>query len=151
MSQFLDVDQSADLAQKVKSKAKTPFENAYRAALATPGATYVQGFLTIAAQPPQLLEHSWLELGDRILDPTFPYFQKSVEQVYYFPAQRLSVSELTAAVEEAQEDYPDDPPLPVYGKQPYEYYGDEMLGGKEYFDAYEAAVARSNELLGNAN
>ncbi len=151
MSQFLDVDQSADLAQKVKSKAKTPFENAYRAALATPGATYVQGFLMIAAQPPQLLEHSWLELGDRILDPTFPYFQKSVGQVYYFPAQRLSVSELTAAVEEAQEDYPDDPPLPVYGKQPYEYYGDEMLGGKDYFDAYEAAVARSNELLGNAN
>jgi hypothetical protein len=46
----------------------------------------------------------------------------------------------------SQEDYPDDPPLPVYGDAPYEYYGDVMLGGKDYQTAYAQALAKCKEL-----
>ena len=49
-------------------------------------------------------------------------------------------------VEEAKEDYPEDPPLPIYGSMPYEYYGDVMLGGKEYQQAFDAAQAKCREL-----
>lgn len=59
----------------------------------------------------------------------------------------MSVKQLTAAIEEAQEDYPEDEPLPVYGAAPYEYYGDVMLGGADYAAAYAQAEAKSRELL----
>jgi hypothetical protein len=71
---------------------------------------------------------------------------KNPEHLYYFPAQKLSVKELKAAVEEAKEDYPEDEPLPIYGAAPYEYYGDIMLGGAEYQAAYEEAMAKCREL-----
>jgi hypothetical protein len=35
---------------------------------------------------------------------------------------------------------------PIYGTSPYEYYGDVMLGGKEYVAAYEIAEAKCKEL-----
>lgn len=146
MNQLLDETLSIEISQQIKSKATAPFDNAYRAALATEGATYVQGFIVFADYPAKLIEHSWLEQGDRLIDPTLPHFNKSAPELYYFPAQRLSVKQLKAAVEEAQEDYPDDPPLPIYGGQPYEYYGDLMLGGKDYLDAYQAAESKISEL-----
>jgi hypothetical protein len=101
--------------------------------LATPGAPY----------KPQ--EHSWLELDDRLIDPNLPHVKNS-ETSCYFPAQRLTVKQLKNAIEEAKEDYPDDPPLPIYGDAPYAYYGDVMLGGKVYQQAYEAAAAKCREL-----
>ncbi|HIK15911.1 MAG TPA: hypothetical protein IGS53_11600 [Leptolyngbyaceae cyanobacterium M33_DOE_097] len=142
----IDEAYSVELAQQIKSKAKNPFDNAYQAALVIQGATYVQGFVVLAGQMPQLIEHAWLEVGDRLVDPTFPHFNRLADQLFYFEAQRLSVKKLKAAVEEAQEDYPDDPPLPIYGSQPYEYYGDLMLGGKEYQAAFEAAEVKQQEL-----
>ena len=51
-----------------------------------------------------------------------------------------------AAIEEAQEDYPEDDPLPIYGEMPYEYYGDSMLGGQDYQTAYQAANEKCKEL-----
>ncbi|MBD2460568.1 hypothetical protein H6G89_05875 [Oscillatoria sp. FACHB-1407] len=141
MTYSLDETLSVEVAQQIKSKAKTPFENAHRAALATDGATYVQGFAILAGKSAKIIEHGWIEVGDRVIDPTFPYLNKSAKDVHYFGAQRLSVKQLKAAIEEAQEDYPEDPPLPVYGSQPYEYYGDVMLGGKEYMEAYTLAQA----------
>lgn len=146
MNQPLDEARSVDLCQQIKGKATTPFDNAYRAAIATPGATYVQGFIALSSQPAQVMEHGWLEVEEQIVDPTLPHLKKLAPELYYFPVQRLSLKQLKAAVEEAQEDYPDDPPLPVYGTQPYEYYGDVMLGGKDYLNAHQAAVAKSQEL-----
>lgn len=146
MNKPLDAEQSIDLATRIKSKAKNPFENAYRAALATTGAIYVQGFLAFPGHPHAPLEHSWLELDDRILDPTLPHLNRVAASLYYFPAQRLTVKQLKAAIEEAKEDYPEDDPLPIYGTAPYEYYGDLMLGGKDYLTAYNAAVAKCLEL-----
>lgn len=142
---ILDESASLELAQRIKSKAKKPFENAYQAALKTETATYVQGFLVFAGEAKDPIEHAWIEVEDRILDPNLPHLHKKAEQLYYFPAQKLSVRKLTAAVEEAKEDYPDDEALPVYGKMPYEYYGNVMLGGKEYLDAHHAAIALSQE------
>jgi hypothetical protein len=130
----------------VNSKARTPFENAYRAALNTSGSLYVQGFLAVTGQPRQPIEHSWIELEDRIVDPTFPYLQRQADALFYFPAQRLTVKQLKKTIEDSQEDYPEDDPLPIYGAAPYEYYGDKMLGGKEYQTAYEAAAAKCREL-----
>lgn len=150
MNKSLDESLSIDLAQRINSKAKAAFENAYKAALASEGAVYVQGFLVVAGSPFHPLEHSWIELEDRIVDPTLPHLQKQVQKqataLYYFPAQRLTVEQLTAAVEEAKEDYPEDDPLPIYGPAPYEYYGDVMLGGKPYLDAHQAAEAKYQEL-----
>ncbi len=145
MTQLLDETRSRELAQQIKSKAKKVFDNAYRAALATQGAVYVQGFVTLMGKPSTVLEHAWIELEQSIIDPTLPYLNKPAEVLHYFPAQRLSVKQLKAAVEEAKEDYPEDDPLPIYGKQPYEYYGDLMLGGKEYLEAHQAAEAKGNE------
>ncbi|MBE9179645.1 hypothetical protein IQ268_13840 [Oculatella sp. LEGE 06141] len=147
MNKLLDEPLSLDLAAQIKSKAKTPFENAYKAALVTEGATYVQGFLAMASQPYQPIEHGWLEQGDRIIDPSLPHLAKNPQELYYFPAQRLTVKQLKAAIEEAKEDYPEDNPLPIYGASPYEYYGDVMLGGKDYLDAHQAATAQCQELV----
>jgi hypothetical protein len=137
---------SLALAQTVKSKAKTPFDNAYRAALATEGVTYVQGFLVFPGQPYKPLEHAWIETGEEILDPSLPHLKQKAEVLHYFAAQSLSVKKLKAIVEEAKEDYPEDDPLPTYGSSPYEYYGNVMLGGKEYQAAFDAAAAKCKEL-----
>jgi hypothetical protein len=145
MEKPLDEALSIELAQRI-TKAKDNFENTYKAALATEEAIYVQGFLVFAGKPYKPIEHSWLETSDRILDPAFPHLHKKAEELYYFPAQRLTIKQLKAAIEEAEEDYPDDDPLPIYGNTPYEYYGDVMLGGQEYLDAFNAAEAKSREL-----
>jgi len=146
MNKSLDEAHSIDLAKQISSKAKSAFDNAYKAALACEGALYVQGFLVMSGKLCQPIEHSWIELDDRIIDPTLPYLQKLGQEFYYFPAQHLTIKQLTAAVEEAKEDYPEDDPLPIYGAAPYEYYGDVMLGGKEYLQSYQAAEAKSKEL-----
>lgn len=146
MSKVLDATLSIEIAKRIKSKAKDSFNNAYQAALLTPEAMYVQGFLVFDGKPYFPIEHSWIELPESLVDPTLPHLNKKPEQLYYFPAQRLSVKQLKAAVEEAKEDYPEDDPLPVYGEMPYEYYGDVMLGGADYKAAYEAALAKGREL-----
>ncbi len=146
MTQQLDEALSREIATRIKSKAKKCFDNAYKAALATPNALYVQGFLAVSGTPFKPIESSWIELEERIIDPTFPHLGKSAEEVYYFPAQRLSVKQLKAILEESKEDYPEDDPLPVYGDSPYEYYGDLMLGGSEYQSAYLLATAKCKEL-----
>ncbi len=146
MNKPLDEGLSVEIADRIKSKAETPFDNAYRAALATKSATYVQGFLAKAGQPYRPIEHSWIEIGDRIVDPTLPYMNKNTLEIWYFAAHSLTVKQLKAIIEESQEDYPEDDPLPIYGDPPYEYYGDVMLGGKDYMSAYQAAEAKCIEL-----
>jgi len=146
MSKPLDETVSREIAQRIKSKAKDSFNNTYKAALLIEGAKYVQGFLALASKPYKPVEHSWIELEDRIVDPSFPHLDKKPEEIHYFPAQSLSVKQLKAALEEAKEDYPDDDPLPIYGDAPYEYYGDLMLGGSEYQNAFKAAEAKCKEL-----
>lgn len=146
MDKPIDEAQSKAIAERIKSKPKARFENAYRAVLAVQGAKYVQGFLVFPGKPYKPLEHAWLELEQCIVDPTLPHFQAAAATLHYFPAQTLTVKQLKAAIEEAKEDYPDDDPLPIYGNAPYEYYGDVMLGGKEYQQAFEAAQAKSSEL-----
>ncbi|ABA21880.1 conserved hypothetical protein [Trichormus variabilis ATCC 29413] len=145
MNKVLDESLSLKVAESIKSKANKPFDNAYKAALATQGATYVQGFL-IAGKPYKPKEHGWIELGDSVIDPTLPHLHKKAEELWYFAAQSLSVKKLKAVIEESKEDYPEDDPLPIYGEAPYEYYGDIMLGGQEYLDAYQAAEAKCKEL-----
>lgn len=145
MSKQLNETLSIEIANRIKSKATNCFDNAYQAALLT-GAMYVQGFLTFAGQPYVPVEYSWIELDDCIADPTLPHLNKNAQQLYYFPAQRLSVNQVKAAVEEAKEDYPEDDPLPIYGAPPYEYYGDLMLGGNDYLEAYKEAESKCREL-----
>ncbi len=125
MSKPLDETLSIEIAKRIKSKPTDCFDNAYKAALLTEGAMYVQGFLTFAGDPYVPVEYSWIE---------------------NFAAHRLSVKQLKAAVEEAKEDYPDDDPLPIYGAAPYEHYGELMLGGNDYKDAYKEAEAKCREL-----
>ncbi len=146
MSKTLDVSFSLDIAQQINSKAQASFDNAYKAAVLTEDSMYVQGFLAFPGEPYLPIEHSWIELDERIVDPTLPHLNKNAQELYYFPAQRLSAVEMKAAVEEAQEDYPEDDPLPIYGAPPYEYYGDIMLGGKDYMEAYRQAEAKCKEL-----
>ncbi|WP_392534605.1 hypothetical protein [Nostoc sp. C117] len=154
MNKLLDETLSIKVAEHIKSRASTPFDNAYKAALSTEGAKYVQGFLTFAGKPYRPIEHSWIEVGDtssndsliRIIDPTFPHLKKKPQELWYFAAQKLTVKKLKAIIEESKEDYPEDDPLPIYGDAPYEYYGDVMLGGKEYLVAYEAAEAKCREI-----
>jgi hypothetical protein len=146
MNHMLDESLSREVAKQVSSKAKAAFKNAYKAALMMEKATYVQGFLVIAGQSYQPIEHGWIEVDDRLVDPTFPHFHSAAQNFYYFPAQRLTVKQLKAAIEEAEEDYPEDNPLPIYGSAPYDYYGDVMLGGKEYTEAFQAAAAKCEEL-----
>jgi hypothetical protein len=148
MSKLLDENLSNQIAQSIKSKAKNPFKNAYKAVLATAGAKYVQGFLVFPGKPYKPIEHSWLELDDVIIDPTLPHLNKNPQDLYYFPAQILSVKKLQAIIEESKEDYPEDDPLPIYGEAPYEYYGDVMLGGQEYLQAYHLADAKCQEING---
>jgi len=147
MNLALDEILSKEIAERIKSKAKSPFENAYRAAITTEGVSYVQGFLVIAGKPSSPLEHAWLEKDDRIIDPTLPYLGGTAADLHYFPAQRIRVKQLKALVEEAQEDYPEDDPLPIYGATPYAYYGDVMLGGQEYLEAHERASKFSTALI----
>lgn len=146
MDKLLDEARSREIAQEIHSKAKQPFENAYKAALAIKDALYVQGFLVSKARSSEPIEHGWLELDDCLIDPNLPHLQGNPETLFYFTAQRLSVENLKAAVEEAKEDYPEDDPLPIYGTTPYEYYGNVMLGGKEYQEAFAAAEAKCQEL-----
>ncbi|MBR8833046.1 MAG: hypothetical protein DSM106950_03120 [Stigonema ocellatum SAG 48.90 = DSM 106950] len=146
MNKPLDEALSIEVARRIKSKADKPFDNSYQIVLTTKGATYVQGFLAFAGQPYQPIEHSWIELGDHIVDPTLPYLNRNGQELWYFPAHRLTVKQLKAIIEESQEDYPEDDPLPIYGNPPYEYYGDVMLGGKDYLEAYQAAEAKCREL-----
>jgi hypothetical protein len=153
MNKALDETLSLKIAESIKSKANQPFENAYRAVLATKGAIYVQGFLAIAKKPYQPIEHGWIELDQTfgndsivsIIDPTLPHLHKTSQELWYFAAQRLNVKQLKAVIEESKEDYPEDDPLPIYGDAPYEYYGDVMLGGQEYLAAYQAAEAKCRE------
>ncbi len=144
MDKPLDAERSIELA--ASSKAKSSFETASKAMLQIEGAQYVQGFVVMVGSPYKPIEHSWLELNDCLVDPSLPKLNRKPDQLYYFPAQRLSAKQLKAAIEEAQEDYPEDDSLPIYGSSPYEYYGDVMLGGKEYQAAFEAANAKSREL-----
>ncbi|HEY9640915.1 MAG TPA: hypothetical protein V6C57_10560 [Coleofasciculaceae cyanobacterium] len=146
MNPSLDEMLSKATAERIKSKARSPFENAYQAALITEEAIYVQGFLVIVGKPYSPVEHAWLEVGDRILDPTLPHLGAAAEHLHYFPAQKLKLKKLKAAVEEAKEDYPEDDPLPIYGDAPYAYYGDIMLGGQDYLTAHQAATKLSKEL-----
>lgn len=143
---LLDETLSREMAQRIKSKTKNCFDNACKAALTTEGAIYVQGFLAMPGAPYKPLEYSWIELDGRIVDPTFPHLGKSAENLYYFSAQRLNAKELKETIEESKEDYPEDDPLPIHGDPPYEYYGDVMLGGKDYQSAYELALAKCKEL-----
>lgn len=146
MTKILDEMLSQEIATSIKSKPTKCFDNAYRAALAIEGTIYVQGFLVIPAISDQPLEYGWLELGDRIIDPTFVHLGVTAENLYYFPAQSLTIKKLTAILEESKEDYPLDDPLPVYGDVPYEYYGDLMLGGTDYQTAYMLALDKCQEL-----
>jgi len=146
MNKALNETLSIEIAQKIKSKAHKPFDNAYKAALSTEGAIYIQGFLVFAGKPYRPVEHSWIELGEDIIDPNFPHLHKNSQEIWYFPAQSLNIKKLKAIIEESKEDYPEDDPLPIYGSTPYEYYGDVMLGGKEYLAAYQAAEAKCKEL-----
>ena len=146
MNKPVDETLSMTIAKSIKSKASTPFENAYRAALVTEGAKYVQGFLVFPGHPYQPIEYSWIELSDRIVDPTLPHLQKNPQELWYFPAHSLTAKKLKAIIEESKEDYPEDDPLPIYGDAPYEYYGDVMLGGQDYLQAYKAAEAKCKEI-----
>ena len=146
MSKLLDVEMSNEVAKSIASKANSPFANAYKAVLATAGATYVQGFLVFIGQPYKPIEHGWIELGDRIIDPSLPHLHKNPQGMSYFPAQILTRKKLQAIITESEEDYPEDDPLPIYGEGPYEYYGDLMLGGKEYLVAHQAAVKKCREI-----
>jgi hypothetical protein len=146
MNKPLDEALSLEISQRIKSKAKKIFDNAYKAALATEKAKYVQGFLVFPGQPYRPIEHAWVELEESIVDPNLPYLQKNTQSFYYFPAESFTLKKLKAIIEESKEDYPEDDPLPIYGDAPYEYYGDVMLGGKNYLSAYQAAEAKSKEI-----
>ncbi len=154
MKKILDEELSLEIGDRIKSKGKKPFDNAYKAALSMEGAIYTQGFLVSNHKPYQPIEHAWIELTDtsseesiiRIVDPTLKHLRKNTDELWYFPAQSLTVKQLKAIIEESQEDYPEDDPLPIYGDAPYEYYGDVMLGDKEYLVAYQAAVNKCQEL-----
>lgn len=150
MNKLLDEPLSIKTAELINSRASTPFDNAYKAALSTEGARYIQGFLAFTGKPYRPIEHGWIEIGDasdvRIIDPTLPHLNKKPQELWYFAAQRLTVKKLKAIIEESKEDYPEDDPLPIYGESPYEYYGDVMLGGQEYLAAYQAAEAKCREI-----
>lgn len=146
MSKVLDEAASLEMSARVKSYYNNCFHNARQAALLMKGASYVQGFLAFPGAPFKPVEHSWIEVEDKIIDPTFPQLKKSAAELYYFAAHRLSVKQLNAIIAESEEDYPEDDPLPVYGEPPYEYYGDLMLGGSNYKTAWEEAAAKCREL-----
>lgn len=99
MSKPLNVTLSIEIAKSINSKATDYFDNAYKAALLTEGSMYVQGFLIYAVEPCILLEYGWIELDGQIVDPTFPHLNKNAQELYYFPAQHLTIKQLKAAVE----------------------------------------------------
>ncbi len=146
MDKLLDEAASREIAEQIKTRGKKPFDNAYRAVLATEGAVYAQGFLIIKRKSYQLLEHAWIEIESRIIDPNLPHLTDKSQEMWYFTAQTFTAKKLKRIIEESKEDYPEDDPLPIYGDAPYEYYGEVMLGGKEYLSAYEAAAAKYEEL-----
>lgn len=146
MSKRLDEALSLEVAKNIKSKSKKPFDNAYKAALATEEAIYVQGFLVFGGQPYRPVEHAWIEVGDSVIDPNLPHINRSASDLSYFPAHKITVANLKEIIEESEEDYPEDDPLPIYGNAPYEYYGDVMLGDKPYLDAYKAAEDKCKEV-----
>jgi hypothetical protein len=135
----LDLELSKQITKQIKAIPKQIFENTYKAALKVENALYTQGFLAIAGNAkPQ--EYSWLELPDSVIDVNLP--KNNLVERFYFPAQHLSLDRLKIAIAEAKEDYPEDDPLPIYGNEPYEYYGEVLLGGKEYQTAYAAAMEK---------
>ena len=152
----LDTARSSSLGKTIASKPTTPFDNASNAAIALVAELgdraeirYVQGFLVkLGDEAPT--EHAWveLELADGItrIDPSFRHFKKNAEELSYFPAHCIEVPDLQEAIVEAREDYPEDPPLPIYSAMPYEFYGDLLLGDKRYQVAFDAAKAKWNEL-----
>jgi hypothetical protein len=139
MSKPLDLERSKQIAKQIKVIPKQIFENTYKAALRLENALYIQGFLVVVGNP-KPKEYSWLELEDCTIDVNLP--KENSGERFYFPAQQLSLSQLKIAIAEAKEDYPEDDPLPIYGSEPYEYYGEALLGGKEYQSAYEAAMEK---------
>lgn len=145
MTKPLDEARSLEIAQQISSKSRKPFDNAYKAALKTEGATYVQGFLVIEGKSRKPIEHAWIELEDCIIDPNLPHIIHQDRSLFYFAAQSLTVKKLKAIIDESKEDYPDDDPLPIYGTMPYEYYGDVMLGDRPYLDAYNAAQEKCSK------
>lgn len=151
MSKSLDIDLSTKIAGRINSQANKYFDNAYQAAILDDSYLYVQGFLVLGVEPHSIIEYGWVELDDQIIDPTFVFLSQDAQYLYYFPAQSLKVKQLKAVIEESQEDYPEDDPLPIYGTTPYEYYGELMLGGKEYLAAYQAAEVKCMELSNLAN
>jgi len=106
MTKLLDEALSVEISTRIDSQATKCFDNAYQAALAIEGTIYVQGFLVVSEIPDKAIEYSWIELGDRIIDPTFPHLGLKAENLYYFPAQSLSIKQITAIIEESKEDYP---------------------------------------------
>ncbi len=151
MSKSLDINLSTEIAAQIASKANKCFDNAYQAALLDNSYLYVQGFLVVGIEPYAIMEYGWIELEDQIIDPTFVSLNLDAQYLYYFPAQTLKVKQLKAIIDESKEDYPEDDPLPIYGATPYEYYGEIMLGGKEYLAAYQAAEAKIRELAQQDN
>lgn len=145
MSKSLNIDLSTEIAARISSKANKYFDNAYQAAILDDSYLYVQGFLAIAVEPYLVIEYAWVELEDQIIDPSIAFLNQEAQNLYYFPAQTLKVKQLKAIIDESKEDYPEDDPLPIYGNAPYEYYGEIMLGGKEYLAAYQAAEAKLRE------
>ncbi|MEY3404125.1 MAG: hypothetical protein RLZZ86_3747, partial [Cyanobacteriota bacterium] len=81
MNKVLDETLSNQVAKTIKSKAKKPFDNAYKAVLVTEGAKYVQGFLVFAGKPYKPVEHGWIEVNDVIIDPTLPFLQKKPQEL----------------------------------------------------------------------
>jgi hypothetical protein len=146
MSKSLDINLSIEIAERIGSKANKCFDNAYQAAILDDSCLYVQGFLVMGVEPYSVKEYAWIELEDQIIDPTIVSLSEDAQYLHYFPAQSLKVKQLKAVIDESKEDYPEDDPLPIYGNTPYEYYGEIMLGGKEYLAAYQAAEAKCIEL-----
>ena len=154
----LDAIRSSSLGKTIASKPTTPFDNASNAAIALVAelgelaeVQYVQGFLLKPGEDSfQPIEHAWveLELADITtrIDPSFRHFKKNAEELFYFPAHYIAVIDLQEAILEAREDYPEDPPLPIYSPMPYEFYGDLLLGDKAYQVAFDAAKAKCKEL-----
>ncbi len=156
----LDAVRSQQLGKAIASKPNTPFDNAANAAIALfsevgeaedSDVHYVQGFLVRPGEEPSKpIEHAWVEIktadiATRI-DPSFRHLKLKEDELSYFPAHYLAVPSLQAAIEEAKEDYPEDPPLPIYSAMPYEFYGDLMLGDKTYKIAFEAAQTKCTDL-----
>ena len=116
MNKALNETLSILIAQSIKSKANQPFENAYKAVLATEKAKYVQVFLAVAQMPYQPIEHGWIELSEAtesdfivsIIDPSLPHLHKTSQELWYFAAQSFTIKQLKAIIEESKEDYPEE-------------------------------------------